>query len=82
MDRKTETVQPYYAYVGRFMEKHFGRAPSRTTLQKYMKRGFPVRRGGPYVTMPMFYELKRPMTTTQSMSRFLTLVRKLEKTAA
>ena len=72
---------PYYAYVTTFLRKHYGHPPSRTTLLKWITngRGYPLERGGPYLALPIFRRLKRPMTTTQAMSRWLTLLRQLER---
>lgn len=78
-NRHTEEAVYYYPYVGEFMQKHFGRKPSRTTLGKYLKAGYPIKKGGPYVVMPTFDALHRPMATRQAMERFLTLVRLLER---
>lgn len=78
-DRRREQVVGYYEHAARFCERHFGRRPSRTTLYKYLVKGFPITRGGPYVQVPVFTELKRPMTTVEAMGRFLTTVRELER---
>ena len=78
---KKETVVPYYKFAPDFFKKHFGAAPSDTTLKKYVINGFPVRRHGPYVQMPIVYELKRVKTTEEAMGRFLTVVRNLEAQA-
>lgn len=79
---KKETVVPYYAYASGFFKKHFGRAPSRTTLNKYLDNGYPIQRGGPYVRMPVITQLKHRKTTVQAMGRFLTVVRNLERKSA
>ncbi len=80
-NQKTEQVEPYYRYVRGFLVKHYGAAPSRTTLLKWITngRGYPVLRGGPYLALPVFRRLKRPMTTRQAMSRWLTRLRVLER---
>lgn len=80
-NRRTETVVSYYEQMGKLCDRHFGGRPSRNTLLKYLKKGYPVRRGGPYVRVPVFYSVKRPMTTIQAMGRFLTTVRYLERKA-
>jgi len=74
-------VVPYYAYVTVFLRKHYGEPPSRTTLLKWITngRGYPLVRGGPYLALPIFRRLKRPMTTTEAMSRWLTQLRKMER---
>jgi len=79
LNRKTERIVPYYDYFVKMCQKHLGRNPSRTTLWKYLSNGYPVAKGGPYIKIPVFESLKRPTTTREAMSRFLTLVRKLEK---
>jgi len=82
-DPRTECVVPYYGYLGPFLRKHCGTAPSRTTLLKWITngRGYPILRGGPYLALPMFRQMKRPMTTTEAMSRWLTSLRALERKA-
>ncbi len=77
-DRRSEKVVGYYSYVADLFAKRFGRRPSRTTMFKYLSRGYPVARGGPYIEVPIFLELKRPMTTVQAMQRFMGAVRRLE----
>ncbi len=82
-DRRTEDVEPYYAYVTKFLAKHGQGSPSRTTLLKWITngRGYPVLRGGPYLALPIFRQLKRPMTSRQAMGRWLTALRLLEDKA-
>ncbi len=48
------------------------RRPSRTTRGKYlhMETGYPVKRHGPYIRLPVFTELKRQFTTVEAMMRF------------
>lgn len=75
---KREKPVPYYEHAGEVCERVFGRRPSRTTLFKYLQRGFPVKRHGPYVQMPVMWELKRPMTTREAMARFISRVQTLE----
>jgi hypothetical protein len=77
-DRRREHVVGYYEHASKIMERHFGRRPSRMSVYKYLSQGYPVARRGPYVEMPVFMALKRPMTTTEAMDRFVTLVRYLE----
>jgi len=76
---RTETPVYYYEYAASFCDKHFGAAPSRATLGNWAKNGYPVAKGGPYVEVPIRNVLKRPMTTKEAMSRFLTAVREAEK---
>lgn len=78
-DPKRERAIGYYRHAGDLFERHFGRRPSRTTLYKYLVNGYPVERGGPKVRLPVYYALKRPMTTVEAMARFLTEVRHLER---
>jgi hypothetical protein len=80
-NRRKERVVGYYDHLAYVCERYFGRRPSRTTLYKYLVRGYPVARGGPYVRMPVFDSLKRPMTTAEAVARFLSLVRKLERSS-
>jgi hypothetical protein len=77
-DPKNEQVVSYYEHAATVCEREFGRRPSRTTLFKYLLNGFPVRRGGPYVTIPTFDQLKRKMTTVEAFERFIAIVRRLE----
>ena len=79
-NQRTEKVEPYYAYVADLLRQHFDTAPTRTTLLKWITngRGYPVVRGGPYLALPIFRRLKKPMTTRQAMSRWLTTLRALE----
>lgn len=76
---KDEEAVYFYSFAPLFFEKHFGRAPSRTTLGKYLEHGYPIKRGGPRVMVPVYLELKRPMTTKQAMERLLTVIRSLER---
>lgn len=76
-DPKGETAVPYYQAMGDVCEKHFGRRPCRQSLWRYLEYGFPVRQHGPYVMVPIFHELNRPMTTRETMSRFVTVVKYL-----
>lgn len=75
----TEHVIEYYPYAGKVFERHFGVKPSRTSLWTYLKQGFPVHRGGPYVKMPVFLRFRSQMTTKEAMDRFVKLVKKLER---
>jgi len=79
---KTETRVFYYEYMASFSERHFGAVPSRSTMLNWARDGYPVARGGPYIEVPIQTVLKRPMTTKQAMSRFLTVVRKHERELA
>lgn len=76
-DPEAEDVVSYYEYVPVMLQRHMGARPSRTSMHKYLERGFPVQRGGPYVRFPVFRRLKRPMTTVEAMERWLTVVRDL-----
>lgn len=78
----SETVVAYYPAAADFFRKHFGDAPSRTTLYKYLCNGYPVVRGGPYVEVPFFDRLKRPHTTRQALERMLTRIRQQERRMA
>ncbi|KKL28610.1 hypothetical protein LCGC14_2373450 [marine sediment metagenome] len=79
---KTEQVVSYYEYVAAYFFRRFGVRPSRTTLWHYLTRGYPVQRGGPYVTMPTFTNYRYfQFTTKEAMARFVKLVRKLERAA-
>lgn len=77
--RYQETVVHYYPFATRFFQKHFGWKPVRYTLYKYMTYGYPIAKGGPRVVLPIFMAVKRPKTTKESMERFLTVVRRLER---
>jgi len=77
--RHEETVVGYYEYAAKFFKKHFGLKPVRYTFYMYMANGYPVAKHGPRVAVPIFKEAKRPMTTKESMERFLTIVRRLER---
>ncbi len=81
-DPDKEQVVSYYKQAAAFFLLHFNHTPSRTTLYKYLRDGYPVEYGGPYVTMPYFMKLKRPYTTIEALERFLTVVRKQEKKLA
>lgn len=77
--RSVETVVPYHPYFGSLIEGLYGRRPSRTSLTNYLHEGYPVARGGPRVSVPVFTGLKRPMTTVEAMDRFVTTIRALER---
>lgn len=76
---RSEEVVQYYEHAGDVIEQVFGRRPSRNALYKYLRGGFPVQRGGPYVLMPTYTALKRQLTTRQAMQRWVTVVRTLER---
>lgn len=80
-DPSKEKLQLYYEYVPVRWEKHFAHTPARPTLAKYlsMKPGYPVKKNGPYVRMPVLIQAKRPYTTSAAMDRFFKLVDKLER---
>jgi hypothetical protein len=80
-DQRTEKVESYYAYVPKLLLAQFGTSPSRTTLLKWIAngKGYPIVRGGPYLALPIFRRLKKPMTTQQAMSRWLTTLAHLEE---
>jgi len=79
--RYQETVVNYYSYAAEFFKKNYDWEPVRYTLYKYMRDGYPIAKGGPWVAMPIYMSAKRPMTTKESMDRFLTVVRRLENRA-
>lgn len=76
----TEKVVPYYEYAPTIFKKKIGVSPSRFTISGYAnkKTGFPVKKGGPYVKVPVFKVLKRVYTTQEAMDRFFKKVIKLE----
>lgn len=79
-NRRTETPVPYYAYVASLLRRQWGWCPSRTTLSKWLNgEGYPIERGGPYVVLPVYRAGKKPMTTAEAMSRWLTVVRNVAK---
>lgn len=80
-DVSRETPVAYYRYAARRFQELCGRAPSRYTLTKYIHNmpGFPVTRGGPYVEVPVYYELKAVKTTEEAMERFFQRVMELER---
>ena len=77
-----ERPERYYPFAAELLEREFGRRVSRNTLHKYMTRGFPVRKGGPYVQVPVVKVLGRAMTTREAMQRFMDRVRRLETAEA
>lgn len=81
-DFRKESQVRYYAYAPDLFEREFGRRLSRNTLYKYVVRGFPVRKGGPYVKVPIFQSVRRTMTTREAMKRFIQRVRQLERKPA
>lgn len=76
-----ETVVPYYSYAAEWFEVAAGRAPSRQSLFKYIheKPGFPVKKNGPYVKVPIFIQLKGVYTTKEAMARFGAVVAELQE---
>lgn len=80
-DLQREQPEPYYEYAMDLFERTFGARPSRTTLYGYLTKGFPIRRGGPRLQMPVRDDpiTKRPQTTVEAMDRFISRVRSLSK---
>lgn len=78
---ETEKLVPYYEAAAKFLQRRFLHAPSRETLRKYKEHGYPVRRGGPYVTIPVIYALHRPMTSVEALTRFEKTVRHADREA-
>lgn len=77
-DPVKESVVYYYEELPKLYRRTWGVEPSRTTLTNWLAGGYPIRRGGPYVAMPCWTVLRRPLSTRQALSRWITLVRKLE----
>ncbi len=78
LNRKTETLVPYYLYAAKFFKRRLGITPSRTTLHNYLNHGFPVTRGtrgSLRVQVPSF-RLFRAMTSVEAMARFWKVVKK------
>ena len=74
---KKEEVVGYYLAMGDACLEHFGKRPSRQSLWRYLEFGFAARPRGPYVLVPHFYELNRPMTTVQALGRMITAIKYL-----
>lgn len=81
-DFENEERVPYYSEASRVFEHLFGRAPSRNGLMSYIhsktKPGYPIKRHGPYVEMPVVTRLKRVWTTREAMQRWVEAVKELE----
>lgn len=78
MEPDLESVVPYYSGFGSMFKSHFGKRPTNYSLCKYVRSGFPIKRGGPYIKMPVFRRLKQVYTTRQAIERWLTLVSRIE----
>ena len=79
IDPEHETVVGYYAYVGAYAAKYLGRRPARQTMHAWLRNGYAIGRSGSRLLMPQFYELRTPLTTKASMSRWLTTLKRLEE---
>lgn len=80
-DFENEETVPYYEEAAEVFESIFGRKPSRNGLMAYLhsRPGYPIKRGGPYVAMPVRTRLKRVWTTKEAMRRWAEAVRELEE---
>lgn len=76
-----ETPVRYYRFVPSFFAQRFGKPVSRNSLDKYLhdRPGFPVKRFGPYVKMPIYHSIKNVMTTVEAMERWYRKVIELER---
>jgi hypothetical protein len=48
-----------------------GQVPSRATLYRWRKEGYPVTNEGPIVRLPAVERMRKPMTSVESLSLFL-----------
>lgn len=86
----TEQPKPYYTYAPKRLKEVIGRSLVRYTLVSHLtiprkvngrteKRLFPVKKGGPFVRIPVAYHHTRVETTAEAMDRFTAAIRRARR---